>query len=187
MKVSDPCGHQRGCQRIVTIYIKYLMTGVNFRNKDFLRLATVRGYASSINLLFKLQDMKPPINVVDPNNVSGILINNLVKEEDIARQCSPLDSAIFAELLRKSNVSCSLDSEQRSLFDLIVLGCYIGPCVSEYAQTTDTNVDYHVYPSGKKVIKAFTASNFCFFDKNSQAITELSNNSIDRVDSVRIT
>jgi hypothetical protein len=56
------------------------MTGVNFRNKDFLRLATVQGYAPSINLLFKLQDMKPPINVADPNNISGILINNLVKE-----------------------------------------------------------------------------------------------------------
>jgi hypothetical protein len=59
--------------------------------------------------------------------------------------------------------------------------------VSKYVQTTDKNVDYHVYPSGKKVIKAFTANNFCFFDKNSQAITELSNNSIDRVDRVCIT
>jgi hypothetical protein len=91
------------------------MTGINFRNKDFLRLATVQGYASRINLLFKLQDMKPPINVADPNNILGILINNLVKEEDIARQRSPLDSAIFAELLCKLNVSCSLDSEQYSV------------------------------------------------------------------------
>jgi hypothetical protein len=66
--------------------------------------------------------MKPLINVANPNNVSGILINNLVKEEDIARQYSPLDSAIFAKLLRKLNVSCSLDSEQRTLFDLVVLG-----------------------------------------------------------------
>ncbi len=127
MKVPDPCGHQRGYQRIVAIYIKYLMTGINFRNKDFLRSATVQGYASSINSLLKLRDMKPPINVPDPNNNSGILINNLVKEEDIARQHIPLDSAIFAELLRKSNVSCSLDSEQRTLFDLVILGCYIGP------------------------------------------------------------
>jgi hypothetical protein len=131
--------------------------------------------------------MKPPINVANPNNISGILINNLVKEEDIARQGSPLDSAIFAKLLCKLNVSCSLDSEQRTLFNLIVLGCYIGSCVSEYVQTTDKNVDYHVYPFGKKVIKAFTANDFCFFNKNSQAITELSNDSINRVDRVCIT
>jgi hypothetical protein len=163
------------------------MTGINFRNKDFLRLATVQGYASSINLLFKLQDMKPPFEVANPNNILGILINNLVKEEDIARQRSPLDSAIFAELLRKLNVSHSLDSKQRTLFDLVVLGCYIGPRVSKYAQTTDKNVDYHIFPFGKKVIKEFTANDFCFFNKNSQAITELSDNSIDRVDRVRIT
>ncbi len=37
------------------------------------------------------------------------------------------------------------------------------------------------------MIKAFTANNFCFFDKNSQAITELSDDSIDRVNRVRIT
>jgi hypothetical protein len=163
------------------------MTGINFRNKDFLRLATVQGYASSINLLFKLRDMKPPINMADPNNISGILINNLAKEEDIPRQRSPLDSAIFAKLLRKLNVSRSLDSEQRTLFDLVVLGCYIGPRVSKYAQTMGKNMDYHIYPSGKKVIKAFTANNFRFFGKNSQAITELSNDSINRVDRVCIT
>jgi hypothetical protein len=98
-----------------------------------------------------------------------------------------LDSAIFAKLLHQLNVSRSLDSEQRTLFDLVVLGCYIGPCVSKYAQTTDKNVDYHVYPSGKKVIKAFTANDFCLFDKKSQAITELSDDSITRVDRVCIT
>ncbi len=49
--------------------------------------------------------MKPPVNVADPNNILGILINNLVKEEDITRQCSPLDSDIFTELLHKSNLS----------------------------------------------------------------------------------
>ncbi len=59
--------------------------------------------------------------------------------------------------------------------------------MSKYPQTTNKNVDYHVYPSGKKVIKAFTANDFRFFDKNSQAITELSDNSINRVDRVRIT
>jgi hypothetical protein len=59
--------------------------------------------------------------------------------------------------------------------------------VSEYAQTTDKNVDYHVYPSGKQVIKAFTANDFHFFDKNSQVITELSDTSIEVVDRVRIT
>ncbi len=131
--------------------------------------------------------MEVPVNTSDPNNMAGILINNLVKEEDIARQRSPLDSNIFAELLRKSNVSCLPDSEQCTLFNLVALGRYIGPRVSKYAQTTDKNMDYHVYPSRKQVIKAFTANDFQFFDKNSQVITELSDAIIKVVDRVCIT
>jgi hypothetical protein len=51
----------------------------------------------------------------------------------------------------------------------------------------DKNMDYHVYPSRKQVIKAFTANGFQFFDKNSQVFTELSDTSIEVVDRVRIT
>jgi hypothetical protein len=126
--------------------------------------------------------MEAPVNTSNPNNMAGILINNLVKEEDIARQRSPLDSYIFAKLLQKLNVPHLPDLEQCTLFNLVALGCYIGPRVSEYAQTMDKNVDYHVYPSRKQVIKAFTANNFQFFDKNSQVITELSDTSIEVVD-----
>jgi hypothetical protein len=131
--------------------------------------------------------MEAPVDTSDPNNMAGILINNLVKEEEIARQRSPLDSNIFAELLQKLNLSHLPDSEQCTLFDLVALGCYIGPCVSKYVQTMDRNVDYHVYPSGKQMIKAFTANNFQFFDKNSQVITELSDASIKVANRVRIT
>ncbi len=99
MGILDPCGHQKGYQRIIAIYIKYLMSGVNFRNMDYLRLATVQGYATSINSLFRLRVMKAPVYTLDPNYMAGILINNLVKEEDIVRQHSLLDSNIFAKLL----------------------------------------------------------------------------------------
>ncbi len=80
-----------------------------------------------------------------------------------------------------------LDSEQRTLFDVTTIGRYLGPRVSKYAQTTDTKVDYHVYPSGRKVIKAFIANDFQFIDVTGQVITELSVASIDVVDRVRIT
>jgi hypothetical protein len=59
--------------------------------------------------------------------------------------------------------------------------------VSEFAQTTETNVDYHVYPSGRQVIKAFIANDFQFIDVNGQIITELSDASIEVVNRVCIT
>jgi hypothetical protein len=99
MGILDPCSHQRGYQRIVAIYIGYLMSGVNFKNKDSLRLNTVKGYVTGINSLFALRGMEAPIVLSDPNNMAGILINNLIKEEDIVRQRSPLDSKMYAEML----------------------------------------------------------------------------------------
>jgi len=85
------------------------------------------------------------------------------------------------------NASLLLDSEQRTLFDVSTIGRYLGPCVSKRAQTTDTKVDNHVYPSGRKVIKAFIANDFQFIDVTGQVITELSDASIDVIDRVCIT
>jgi hypothetical protein len=150
MGIIKPCGHQRGYQCIVAMYVGYLMSGVNFRNKDSLWSNTIKGYAIGINSLFTLRGMEAPIVLSDPNNMAGILITNLIKEEDIARQRSPLDSKIYAEMLQRSNVSCSPDSEQRTVFDVTTMVHYLGPCMSEYAQTKDKHVDYHVYPSGRQ-------------------------------------
>jgi hypothetical protein len=41
--------------------------------------------------------MQPP-ELSNPSNMPGIIINNIIKEETIASQHHPLDSAIFAEL-----------------------------------------------------------------------------------------
>ena len=38
--------------------------------------------------------------------------------------------------------------------------------VSEYAQTSPSTIDYHVYPLGSKVIKAFMANDFIFYNKS---------------------
>jgi hypothetical protein len=48
-------------------------------------------------------------------------------------------------------------------------------------------MDYHMYPSGKQVIKAFIASNFMFYDEKSQIIADLSNAPFNTVERVRIT
>jgi hypothetical protein len=45
--------------------------------------------------------MEAPIDTSDPNNMAGILINNLVKEEDIARQRSPLDLCQVASKVKR--------------------------------------------------------------------------------------
>ena len=40
-------------------------------------------------------------------------------------------------------------------------------------------VDYHTYPSGTKVIKAFIADNLAFYDKAGDTIVLLDNSCLD--------
>jgi hypothetical protein len=69
----------------VAIYIKYIQCGVNYNIKQVLCSAKVRGYAKAVNNLFKLRSFSPPANLSDPNNMTAILLNNMLREEDIAR------------------------------------------------------------------------------------------------------
>ncbi len=163
------------------------MCGINYYNKDVLRLSTLRGYTTAVNTLFQLRGYKQPTKLSNPSNMHGIIINNLIKEETVASQRSPLDSAIFAELQQAVSSSHSHDSDRNLLFDMLTLSRFIGPCISEYAQTTQDNLDYHVYPSGTRIIKAFTANDFIFYDKSGHVLKKIDDSTLDLATSVQIT
>ncbi len=119
--------------------------------------------------------------------MAGIIINNLIKEETVASQRSPLDSTVFAELQCATSSSHSCNSDQNLLFDILTLAGFIGLRVSEYAQTTQDKVDYRIYPSGTRVIKAFTANDFVFYDKNGHVLKKIDHSSLILAASVQIT
>jgi hypothetical protein len=96
--IPDPCGYYEGFIWIVAIYIKYLQCGINSNNKQVLCSATVQEYTKAVNNLFKLRSFSPPADLSDPNNMMAILLNNMLWEEDIARQRAPLNNKIFAKL-----------------------------------------------------------------------------------------
>jgi hypothetical protein len=70
------------------------------------------------------------------------------------------------------------DSVSDLLFDVVALGHYIGPHLSEYAQTTQDKVNHHTYPSGKTVIKAFIANDFIFYNEKKRVVKNLNNDSL---------
>ena len=129
--IPDPCGPNPGYICIAAIYIMYCLHGCNCRNKDGLHADTLQGYALAIGTMFTLQGFNPPVDILDPNNLGGIIITNCKREEEVASQRCPLSNAIFAELQRKATTSHSLDSEQHSLFDVTCIGRFMGPRVSK--------------------------------------------------------
>ncbi len=70
---------------------------------------------------------------------------------------------------------------------MLTLSHFIGPRVREYSQTTQDKVDYHVYPSGTRVIKAFTANDFIFYDKSGHILKKINDSTLDLATSVQIT
>jgi hypothetical protein len=78
------------------------------------------------------------------------------------------------------------DSVSDLLFDVVALGCYIRPCLSEYAQTTQDKVDHHTYPS-KMVIKAFIANNFIFYNEKKRVVMDLNKDSLQQAHFIKIT
>ncbi len=84
----------------------------------------------------------------------------------------------FAELQCTASSSHSCDSDQNLLFNILNLAHFIRPRISEYAQTPQDKVDYHVFPSGTWVIKAFTANDFVFYDRNGHVLKKIDNSSL---------
>ncbi len=185
--IPDCCGYYKSFIRIVAIYIKNIQCVVSYNNKQVLHSATVQGYAKAANNLFKLRSFSPPDNFSDPNNMTAILLKNMLQEEDIARQCAPLENEIFAKMHQMATASKCKDSVNDLLFDVVALGHYIGPRLSKYAQTTKDKVNNHTYPSGKMVIKAFIANEFIFYNEKKRIVKDLNKDSLQQARFVKIT
>lgn len=185
-EIADPVGYEPGWERVVAIYAKYVMCGINYVNKDNMRSKTVRGYIEAVNALFELRSFPAPVDFTDKENMGTILVDNLKCEEDVANQRSPLTNEIFVELKKLADESESPNSAESVVFNTTSLGRYTGARAGEYAQKTQTVVEEHKYPSGKKVTKAFLADDFVFYDRQGRRMTVLTRSDLERVGSMRV-
>ncbi len=111
MEITNPCGaEQAGYKQIVACFIKNLMLNHNSCS------AMVRGYAKSINMLFRLRNFPIPADFLGWKNICSILISGREKEENITRQCSPITQEMFAALKNLGNKS-DIDSPETVVAD----------------------------------------------------------------------
>jgi hypothetical protein len=127
MRIPDPCGLHKGYQRIMAKYMKYLQSCINYYDKNILQSAMLHGYATAVNTLFELRNYRPPININDKNNMAGVIINNIIKEENIAKQRAPFDSTIFARIQQSAQKSNNSDSDNSLFANIVTLAQYISP------------------------------------------------------------
>ena len=167
MLIPDPIGNDRGYTLILACFIEQLMHDHNSQS------TTVCGYIRSINILFQLRNCTIPADLLDNENICSKIFKSRKQEEDIARQRSPITNEIFAYLLNRNRDNALQDSFEAAVTDFMIIIRLLGLRVSEYAQTTQNKIDVHEYPSGKRVIKAFTPLDFIIYDKNNAIIDEI--------------
>lgn len=133
------------------------------------RSKTVKGYAESINTLFRLRGFPVPVDLSDKNNMCTRLIDALENEEVIAKQRNPITNEMFANMEKLARES-PRDSAISTIFDFFCLIRITGFRIAEYGQTTQTKVDMHEYPSGNSVVKAFLPTDWIFKNEKGRLI-----------------
>lgn len=78
---KDPVGPEPGWRRIISVYIKYVMIGVNYNNLATLRSATCKYYAEEIKKLFEFREFSSPGNFQDKTKRTMTIINNLKRRK----------------------------------------------------------------------------------------------------------
>jgi len=163
MLIPDPCSREPGYEFIVACFLEQLMNSHNSRAD------TVRGYGKAVNILFELRDFEIPGDTSDKENLCSKIIHAREREEDIAKQRSPITTEMFAAMADKA-ISSKEDSCDLVIFDWFCFIRITGLRVAEYAQRYQTKVDVHEYPSGKRVTKAFIANDWKFYEKKGKIV-----------------
>lgn len=134
-----------------------------------MRYDTILGYVKAALELFRLRHLTYPFNFDNKSSLAATILNNIKEEETIATQRAPLTSEMYAEMLKVSSKSEFLSLEQ-AISDLSILGRYLGPRLAEYGQKAQKRPEYHTYPSGTKVLKAWSQNDFLFHDKSGKRV-----------------
>ncbi len=134
------------------------------------RSATVPGHVKSINTLFKLCKFDTPADLTNRANICSKIILAREKEESVAWQQSPITCKIYSALLDQARKS-AVDSPEMVIAYWFKLIRITGLCCAEYAQKIQTLYDEHEYPSGKRVIKAFSPNNWKFYNSKGKLVT----------------
>ena len=174
--IKDPCGSKPGYQRVVACFMEQLMLDHNSRS------ATVRGYVEAINILFKLWNFKPTADFSDRTNMCTQIIIAREKEECIARQQNLITREIFSALFDLANNS-PINSAEAVVADWFILIQITGLRCAEFAQKSQTSVEEHKYPLGKRVIKACISSDWKFYNERGR----LASSTIEVPEKLKIT
>lgn len=163
--IPNPCGNKQGYERIIACFIKQLMLDHNSCS------ATVHSYVESINTLCHLWNFNVPADLTDHSNMSYKIILAQEREENIARQRSPITREMFTALLDQAKQS-SANPLEMVVAHWFILIRITGLRCAEYRQTTQSSFDEHGtgIPIGEKRHKSIRSKRLEIHNSKGQVI-----------------
>ena len=151
-----------------------------------MRSATCKGYAGAVERLFILRQFSNPVDFSDEGNYTKTTVRDLEREENIANQRKSLDEKNHAELINLAKQS-GPNSLEAAVADISTNGKASSWRASEHSQTKLHEIDYHTYPSGKKVMRSINGNDAVFSDINGKIFQIKKKADLDRVHAVVMT
>lgn len=134
-----------------------------------MRYDTILGYVKAAIELFQLRNLPPPFLLDNKGSIAACILANIKDEENIAVQRAHLSVEMYAEILKRSKESNLLSMEQ-CIADFAILGRYLGPRLTEYAQKSYQRAEIHKFPSGKEVVKAICSEDIIFTNEHGRVV-----------------
>ena len=169
------------------LYTQHIIEGKNIPGTE-LRAQTIMEYLDAVNALFVDRGFEPVADLRDSRNCKCCKLYDMVKTwENEPRRRSYLTHEFMVELFARAGSDATGLGFTRAMLDWTLLGRYTGIRLAEYGQPSQTKIDYHCLPNGRKIVKAFRRGDFLFFDKAGRLVDPTDPTKHDSIHEIKIT
>ena len=148
-------------------YAVFLLDGFSIDGFK-IQVGTIKGYMNAINAYYKDQGHRQPFNWKD-NSPASILLRAQEKFEQEPDKRNPLTEAMCVRMLARARDEDALSFEAAA-WNFTAVGRYGGFRAQEFCMDSPKEIRYYVMPDGTEIVRAFTNSDFLFYDKDSIAM-----------------
>ena len=169
------------------LYTQHIIEGKNIPGTE-LRAQTIMEYLDAVNALFVDRGFEPVADLRDSKNCKCCKLYDMVRTwENEPRRRSYLTHEFMGELFARAGSDATGLGFTRAMLNWTLLGRYTGIRLAEYGQPSQTKIDYHCLPNGRKIMKAFRRGDFLFFDKAGRLVDPTDPTKHDSIHEIKIT
>ena len=153
---------------IMEKYVVYLLEGFTLQKRQ-IQADTIYGYMRCVNDHYRKKRYLPPFAKKSDTTAARLLIAQ-AKVEDAPDKREPLHDKVIVRMYELSlDESCRFGA-RKAIWNWTSLGRFGGYRRQEFAMDKSDEIQYYVKPNGELIVRAFTLSNFIFYDDDGMPV-----------------